>query len=64
MPALCNNKNSEPTKSQYFDAMETIDEVEDLDYSNNLPDGEVSSSNASSPSESSWESESSTSSIG
>ena len=64
MPALCNNKNSEPTKSQYFDAMETIDEVEDLEYSNNLPDGEVSSSNTSSSSSSSWESESSTSSLG
>ena len=62
MPSLGLNKDSAPKQSQYFDALETIDEGEDFDPLNNQYNDEISDTDSSSSS--SWETESSNSITG
>ena len=62
VPSLGLNKESGPKQSQYFDALETIDEYDDSDLSNNIENDETSDSDSSSSS--SWETDSSDSTTG
>ena len=62
VPSLGLNKDSAPKQSQYFDALETIDEGEDFDPLNNQYNDEISDTDSSSSS--SWETESSNSITG
>ena len=56
-PLSTTTKFSEPTKSQYFDALETIQEVEDFDPSEDVHavESDGSDENVSHSSPSSWE---------
>ena len=62
MPSLGLNKESAPKQSQYFDALETIDEGEDNEFSTDLRNENISDSDSSSTS--SWETESLNSTTG
>ena len=62
VPSLGINKDAAPNQSQYFDALETIDEGEDFDPLNNPYNDEISDTDSSSSS--SWETESSNSTTG
>ena len=62
VPSLGLDKESAPKQSQYFDALETIDEGEDNEFANDLQNGNISDSDSSSTS--SWETESSKSTTG
>ena len=62
MPSLGLNKESAPKQSQYFDALETIDEGEDNEFPNDLRNENISDSDSSSTS--SWETESLNSTTG
>ena len=63
MPSLGLNKDSVPKQSQYFDALETIDEGEDYEVLNDTTNDDISDTDSSSSS-SSWETESSNSTTG
>ena len=60
LSSLARKEGSAPSKSQYFDAMETIDELDDFEQIDNLHNGENCNSDTSSSS-SSWEDDSSSS---
>ena len=64
VPNLGSKKSSAPTHSQYFDALETINEVDDFEYNNNAQHMEIDHTDSSSTSSSSWETDSSCSSKG
>ena len=62
VPSLGLDKESAPKQSQYFDALETIDEGEINEFANDMQNGNISDSDSSSTS--SWETESSKSTTG
>ena len=62
VPSLGLNKDSGQKQSQYFDALETIDENDDSDLSNNIENNDTSDSDSSSSS--SWETDSSDTTTG
>ena len=64
VPNLGSKKGTAPTHSQYFDALETIDEVDDFEPNNNAQNTVIDSTDSSSTSSSSWETDTSCSSKG
>ena len=64
VPNLSSRKGTAPTHSQYFDALETIDEVDDFEPNNNGQNNEIDNTDSSSTSSSSWETDTSCSSKG